>query len=263
MTDSWRKALNTDETYIMAKASGEVARYVAEQSTRRSLQIVLLLYLFGIVIGFLSGYLVGAKHIYIILVSLAILPFIWKYFARKIKVLEKERACYRKGMMGEDIIGYVLESFPDDYRIIHDLTTQYGNIDHVVVGPSGAYVVDAKNWKGVVTANENGELLLNGKPTDKPEVKNLTRAIMGIRDKIKVLSQSDLYVKGILAFPSAHVDARWGTTGAIYCVTDEKLYDFIVENKSGSKLSKKEIDSISQAFLALARMDKDFDTNCK
>lgn len=73
----------------------------------------------------------------------------------------------------------------------------------------------------------------------------------------------DPYAQGLLAFPSAWVDAKWGTTGYVHCVKDEQLYDYIVENKKSEKLSKKEIESISQAFLALARMDKDFGPNNK
>jgi hypothetical protein len=61
----------------------------------------------------------------------------------------------------------------------------------------------------------------------------------------------------------ARVDAKWGTTGHVHCVRDEQLYDYIVENKKGKKLNQKEIESISQAFLALARMDKDFAPNSK
>jgi hypothetical protein len=100
--------------------------------------------------------------------------------------------------------------------------------------------------------------LLNGKSTKKPEVKNLTRTIMSIREEIKVLSELNLYIRGVLAFPAAHVEARWGSTGHVHCVTDEKLYEYIFERKKEKKLSKKEIESISQALLALARMDKDF-----
>ena len=69
----------------------------------------------------------------------------------------------------------------------------------------------------------------------------------------------DPYVQGVLAFPSASVDAKWGTTGAVLCMTDEKLYDYMVENKRAKKLTNKEVDTISQAFLALARMDKGFE----
>lgn len=43
----------------------------------------------------------------------------------------------------------------------------------------------------------------------------------------------------------------------------EQLYDYIVENKKGKSLTQKEIESISQGFLALARMDKGFAPNSK
>jgi hypothetical protein len=92
---------------------------------------------------------------------------------------------FRKGATGEAVVGFILNNFPDDFRVIHDLTTPYGNVDHVVIGPSGTYIIDTKNWKGVVTADDNGELLLNGQPTQKPEVKNLTRRIMSIKEKIE------------------------------------------------------------------------------
>jgi hypothetical protein len=102
-------------------------------------------------------------------------------------------------------------------------------------------------------------LLVNGKPTEKPETKNLTHMIMGMKEKVKTLCDLDPYVQGVLAFPSAYVDAKWGTTGAVRCMIDEKLYDYIVENKRPKKMTEKEVDAISHAFLALARMDKGFE----
>ena len=218
--------------------------------------------------GFLAlslGFLLGSRfRPYAVIPGVlfaGILPFAIKKLDRIVDELERERLNYRKGATGEAIVGRILDNFPDDFYVIHDLSTPYGNLDHVVIGSTGAYVIDAKNWKGVVAADENSELLLNGKPTDKPEIKNLTRRIMGIREKIKVLAPVDPYVQGVFAFPSAYVEAKWGTTGAVHCVRDEQLYDYIVENKRGKKLSKKESKSISQAFLALARMDKDFDSS--
>ena len=79
-------------------------------------------------------------------------------------------------------------------------------------------MVDAKNWRGIVSADGQGELLLNGKPTRKTEVKNLARRIMGIKEKIKVLSSLDPYVQGVFAFPSAYIEAKWGSTGAVHCI---------------------------------------------
>lgn len=246
----------------MAKVLGETGRYVADQSIKKYQKqfIVIFLVFFGL--AFLLGYLLGKNiqpYSLILIIAVACsLPFAIKKLNRVVETLERERLCFRKGATGEAVVGFVLNNFPDDFRVIHDLTTPFGNIDHVVIGPSGAYVIDTKNWKGVVTADGNGELLLNGKPTQKPEIKNLSRRIMSIKEKLNVLSSLDPYVQGVFAFPSAYIEAKWGTTGYIHCVKDEQLYDYIVENKKSKKLSQKEIDSISQAFLALARMDKDF-----
>ncbi|MBN2654044.1 MAG: NERD domain-containing protein [Nitrospirae bacterium] len=165
---------------------------------------------------------------------------------------------FRKGVIGEAVVGYLLDIFPDDYYVIHDLTTPFGNLDHVVVGPTGAYIIDAKNWRGVVTANKNGELFLNGNPTHRQEIKNLWRRIIGVKEKIKILSSMDPFIRGLFVFTSAHVDAKWGTTGYIHCISDEQLYDYIVQNKTNKRLSKKKINAIAQAFFALAVMDKTF-----
>jgi hypothetical protein len=253
----------------MAKVLGETARYVTEQSIKRYqmqfIVIVLVCYFFALGLGyFLCLNLNKQPYLPItILIFIVAIPIIIRLTNRVSEKLERERINFRKGAAGEALVGYILEGFPDDYRVIHDLATPFGNIDHVVVGPSGVYVIDTKNWKGVVTADGNGELLLNGKPTKKPEARNLFRNIMSIKEKIKVLTALDPYIRGVLAFPSAHVDAKWGTTGYVHCVSDEKLYDYVVESKKRKKLPKKEIESIAQAFLALARMDKDFAPDSK
>ena len=111
-------------------------------------------------------------------------------------------------------MGYILESLPDDYGVIHRLKPKphYGDIGHVVVGPSGVYTIDTKNWRGVVTADGKGELLLNGKPSDKPEVRKLFGRTMFIKDKIKALTALGPYVHGVMVFPSARVEARWRST---------------------------------------------------
>lgn len=242
----------------MAKVLGETGRYVSVQFRRISLRIFLILYLFVLGLGFVEGYAIGAKQNYVILLLMLTLPLAWRYVSKKIDTIDKERLNFRKGFMGEAIVGFVLDNLPDEFRVIHDFSTPYGNIDHVVVGPTGIFFIDTKNWRGIVTSDGKGELLWNGNPTKKPEIKNFSRRIMHIKEKLNVLSSLDPYIQGVFVFPSAYIEAKWGTTGHIHCITDEQLYDYIVENKKAKKLSQKEINSISQAILALARMDRDF-----
>lgn len=43
------------------------------------------------------------------------------------------------------------------------------------------------------------------------------------------------------------------------CIRDDQLYEYIVEKSFGDTLEPDEAERIAQAFLAVARMDKDFD----
>jgi Ca2+/Na+ antiporter len=251
----------------MARVLGEAARYVTRQSVKKYQREFVVINLASYFLAFIIGLWLGlslTKHAYlwmwITIFILALILFLTIQFTNSVTdKLERKRISYRKGATGEAVVGYILGWLPEDYVVIHGLKPKpnYGDVDHIVIGPTGVYAIDTKNWKGVITADDKGELLLNGKP-QKPAAKNLFRTIMSIKGNIKFLSGLDPYIRGILAFPAARVEARWGSTGPVHCVSDEQLYDYIVETKKRKKLARQDIESISQAFLALARMDKDF-----
>ena len=61
--------------------------------------------------------------------------------------------------------GRALAELPAPWRAINDVRwpgRQLANIDHVVVGPTGVYVIHAKTWTGEVEVR-HGELVLNGR----------------------------------------------------------------------------------------------------
>ncbi len=55
-----------------------------------------------------------------------------------------------KGAEGERVVSEYLNDLPQDYYILNDVTIPgiYGNIDHVVVGPTGIFVIETKNFSG-------------------------------------------------------------------------------------------------------------------
>jgi hypothetical protein len=173
--------------------------------------------------------------------------------------LEKDRIAMQRGTAGEDTVARILANLPREFHVINDLTTPRGNLDHVVVGPTGVFLIDAKNWRGVVSSNGSGELLLNGRPTTKPEVRNFVSRVMNIRQHIKALApQTDTFFHSLFAFTAARVEAKWGTSGKVHCVCDDQLFDYIVEKNFGKCLTSEEATSVAQAFLGLAHMDRDF-----
>jgi Nuclease-related domain len=88
--------------------------------------------------------------------------------------LDQRADAFEKGRVGELAISAALARLvPAGYALIDDVRwpgTQKANVDHVVYGPAGMFVVDAKNWTGTVEVRA-GVLRQNGyrrtRETDK------------------------------------------------------------------------------------------------
>ncbi|HZM03542.1 MAG TPA: nuclease-related domain-containing protein [Candidatus Saccharimonadales bacterium] len=253
----------------MAKVLGESGRYVSNQTVvklqRILLSSILIISFASTVEGLILGrWLFPAKpapsvSIPIMVSLLVIMLWVWRSFSGKMAILEKERSAMQRGAAGEIGVGSILQKFPDNFYVINDLTTPFGNLHHVVVGPSGVFILDTKNWRGVVAADGKGELLLNGKPTDKPFVRQFIGRMMGIRDKVKLIAPGpEAFHEAVFVFTAARVEANWGKTSSVNCIRDDQLHDYIVEKNFGERLEAHVAERIAQAFLAVARMDKDF-----
>jgi len=59
---------------------------------------------------------------------------------------------FSRGKEGEQLIGALLEQLaPQGWKVLHDRRRQPrspANLDHVLVGPAGVFVIEAKNWTG-------------------------------------------------------------------------------------------------------------------
>lgn len=57
---------------------------------------------------------------------------------------------WAKGLEGENLVLRYLKTLPKDYFIFNDVKFQgsRGNIDHIVIGPNGMFVVETKNYSG-------------------------------------------------------------------------------------------------------------------
>ena len=69
-------------------------------------------------------------------------------------------AAWAAGAEGERRVAAQLATLSDAWTVLHDRLLRPGlsqaNLDHVVVGPGGLFLVDAKNWSGNITAYEDG-----------------------------------------------------------------------------------------------------------
>jgi hypothetical protein len=157
------------------------------------------------------------------------------------------------GAAGErEIIPY-LKKLPDTYTVVSDLdfADSYGNIDHLVIGPTGIFSIDVKNWKGTVSSDGKGELLQNGRPTDKPHVRPFTARTMDLKDRLKVLTRLDPFIQCVFVFPHTHLNANWGTTGYVHCIHADQIEDYITKGKGSKPIAPADIPRLVAAAKAL------------
>jgi hypothetical protein len=258
----------------MAKVLGESGRYVSQEATKRLHAIWTLAIITMAVLGVIGGFAVGSSSrlvtlpplssMFLSVALLLLMLLVARGAFRRMDELEKERESMRKGAAGEESVAHTLSKLPDVFRVVNDVATPSGNLDHVVIGPTGVFVIETKDWRGIVAADGNGELRLNGKPLPKPHVKRFVGRVMGTKERVQVLAPGvDPFFRAVMVFTSAWVDAKFGTTGWADCINDTQLVKHIVDCKPGKTLSAEEVAVIAQAFSSLAQMDPDFCANAR
>lgn len=255
----------------MARVLGEPGRYVSQQAINKHRRFILSAFVgIGLISFFYGCFFVyelmpPRKTVVVTIVAsvlfLLLVALIGRIVFRKMNTYETERINFLKGATGEQAVARKIDDLPNDFCVIHDLATQFGNLDHVVVGPTGVFILETKNWKGVIKADGQGGILLNGHSYGKDAIKPMTLRMMKVRDKINMLCDADgelPFFNALLVFPSARVEAKWGQTRKVRCITDEYLWDCIVEAKVQRRLQMTEIERLANAFKALVSMDKEF-----
>ena len=103
----------------------------------------------------------------ILAVSLVLSGFLAVKWARLI-----ER--YFTGARGEERVANILSSLSGDYHVFNDFMVARRQVDHVIVGPAGVFVVETKFWRGRVTV-EDGEILVDGSRPSRPPLEQVLK----------------------------------------------------------------------------------------
>ncbi len=138
----------------------------------------------------------------------------WGRFGNSAVALTPERTSTRvwsTGADGEARVGARLDGIASDsIRVLHDrrIPGSRANIDHLVVTPSGVWVIDSKKYKGSPSLRVEGGFL-------RPRVEKLmvggrdkSRLVGGVLWQVECVRKAvpDAPVRGILCF----VDSEWG-----------------------------------------------------
>lgn len=249
----------------MPKTFGNPGNYVLAE-TRRKFGRFLFITLVGLLLlGYLCGLQLGlalSMNKYAILASLAlVVPFALVHFmrrqiTRRADKLMDESIAYRKGAEGESLTADALSDLPDTYSVFHDLTHPSigGNIDHIVVGPTGVFALETKNWKGHVSLSGQGIITVDGTHDHTKDGKAILGRAKNLKQKIEALSNISTFVQAVMVFPLASIKVEPGTRCNLDVHTLKTLEDYLKRPVSSRALTPAQVATITNDLQALFKI---------
>lgn len=140
-------------------------------------------------------------------VLVGLLKWVDRFTTSEEKRLRQEAKRADRGAKAEETISAILKELPEDYSVLNDLQRVAGDIDHIVVGPTGLFVIETKAHGGKITVD--GEtLLVNGHPAEKDFINQVWRNAFFIRDLVKNVHGLEIKVQPIVVFSNAFVSMK-------------------------------------------------------
>jgi len=213
-----------------------------------------------VIIGFLALKSSGKARVpyfWEITVAIAAVTFVWLTVELISKI--KARRSWQLGFRGERVVGEYLNSLMlDGCRVFHDFPLNgAGNLDHIVVAPSGVYAIETKTKSKRSGVESNHKVIYDGKTLAFAEGRWNTEYLRQARDQAKQLGKlladelkMPIEVEPILTLPGWFVD-RCGL-GEVRVLNQKEISSAILTN-APPVLSPDQIQKIAACLDARCR----------
>jgi hypothetical protein len=110
-----------------------------------------------------------------------------------------------KGARGEERTAFALESLPEGFSVFNGLARKKGmalargDMDHVVAGRTGVFVVETKNWDGEVTC-DHGRVLVDGRPPSRDPLAQVLKARDELEATLTEALETPVKARAVLCF---------------------------------------------------------------
>lgn len=191
------------------KKAGESTRQMAAKRRKLSLSLLFIALSIAVIFFLISMdknllVAIGPGGILIMLIILKVAPDILIGKSKKVDKLERRAI---RGAVAEEKIGELLENMGEDFLVIHDVSSRFGNIDHVVLGKDcGLILIETKAHGGTVTFQDN-TLLVNGKLPEKDFIQQTNNNTYWLRDQVSNLVGFNPWINSVIVFTNAFVKA--------------------------------------------------------
>jgi len=204
------------------RQAGKSTREMANQRRKSVLQIAI------IGIGILIVLTLFASNTKVfggigILIFLVLMGVLRNFFEGQIDRAAKQAKQALRGAKAEEKIGELLEQLPnDEYYVLHDVQSPYGNIDHIVIKKNcGIFLLETKAHGGRVEI-DGDSLLVNGKLPEKDFIFQVLRNTYWLREQIGNIVGSKPWITPIIVFTNAFVPPNHPIKG-VYIVNKKYL----------------------------------------
>ncbi|MBO8161979.1 MAG: NERD domain-containing protein [Thermosipho sp. (in: Bacteria)] len=153
-----------------------------------------------------------------------------------------------RGAKAEEEVSDILEELPKGYAVFNDFPCPMGNIDHIIIGPTGIFVVETKSHSGEITLSPDKKLLRNSKPLEKDFLKQVLEQCFWLKKKLIGPNEKAPFITPIVVFTRAFVKVYQPVKG-VRIVNKKWLVKDIVENNG--KIRKDELNRIFYELLRL------------
>jgi len=135
------------------------------------------------------------------------------------------------GQEGENDIDKELSNLRSDYIcILNGLDTDKGNIDKIVIGPTGVWSLEVKSHKGHITF-DGQSLVINNQPLEKNFLSQAYAEAMTLHELIKLKLNIDISIQPVVVFSSKYAKVRLGLNKykGVYVIQKAWLNKLITE----------------------------------
>ncbi len=133
---------------------------------------------------------------------------------------------FLKGAAGEEKVARILSFLPASHTVFNNLDLEESgpDLDHIVIAPSGVFVIETKTWSGDITF-ENGQVLCNGQPPSRPPLRQVKEAALHLADHLSAAHCPDIPIHPVLCFVDNQLKDGLANIGGVRVCTDNNLRD--------------------------------------
>jgi hypothetical protein len=165
----------------------------------------------------------------------------------------------RLGIQGEKVVGQYLEQLRSaGYAVFHDVIAEGFNVDHVLIGPAGVFVIETKTWNKPSSDAEvhfDGEQLKVGNfAPDRDPVKQSQATARWLTSELLRSTGKDLAVWPVVLFPGWFVRQSDTSLQRCWVLEPKALPSFL--SRVPERMSREDIRLASYHLSRIVRVSE-------